>query len=252
MSYILCLGFKSIIYKELPTVRLSINQHFIDEFSVDSNNKNTDIKNIWVYNDDFDNFKKSCYLENIYSWYEKNIKFNDVFSRDISFRFFEINESIILDKDKNNICIEVFNNDNNHTNGFMTNSTLLLIPIIYMIPKSFLKDYEKNIKEFLYDQQKLRNSQDKINEIKNYYKNKNLHFFALHGKSAQKKIKKEYNMTNEDFNSFEWIGGNALINLFFDCELLTYSDTKNFSFSSDLFYGIANKYLEYENHGNYN
>ena len=79
MSYILCLGFKSIIYKELPTVRLSINQHFIDEFSVDSNNKNTDIKNIWIYNDDFNNFKKSCYLENIYSWYEKNIKFDDIY-----------------------------------------------------------------------------------------------------------------------------------------------------------------------------
>ena len=61
-------------------VNPTFNTHksLTDLIVTNSNNKNTDIKNIWVYNDDFDNFKKSCYLENIYSWYEKNIKFDDI------------------------------------------------------------------------------------------------------------------------------------------------------------------------------
>ena len=164
MSYLLCLGFISYQYKKEPTVRLFVDDIFIDEFELckshDSklfkNNKNIDHtptikgKNTEYYNSEYTNYLKQLDPSVPWNMFKKVLKYNKCPLRsDMSLRFYKLHDHFI--KKSKNIRLEIQSNDSNFTNGFMTSSTTYSLRVAYLIPQEIYKNPKKYFQK--YDQQ---------------------------------------------------------------------------------------------------
>ena len=94
MSYILCVGIKSTIFKKNPILRLYINDYFIDEYTVDSDSKIQSESNVMlpdtnIFSNNFIQFLQSFDLLNIVER-KANIPKNypGILSNDINVRYF--------------------------------------------------------------------------------------------------------------------------------------------------------------------
>ena len=154
MSYLLFLGFDTILYKVNPIARIYINNYFIDEFCV---NKNISFKN-----------KKSS----IPLLYPKNNTYNSK----IGFcKCFEIDKKLLFDSKINELCIEIFNNDNNYTNGFLSKSTEVFLSYVFCIQKKDLLNYEK----IIIQRQQFKNSLNNTKNIVDWYTRPKYFLFDL-------------------------------------------------------------------------
>ena len=146
MKYLLGIGFVvTQKYKKDPIVRVSIDDRFVDEFTISESpdyDKNWMLDfDPWVYKapfTDWDNHKRP--------WVKYRIKDN-VFPK--KFNLYVIDETHL--KYKKQLIIDITNSDSNYTNGFMTKSTLLdfkafLLPLKYL--KFFYHDGYKIRKDF--------------------------------------------------------------------------------------------------------
>ena len=47
-------------------------------------------------------------------------------------------------KDKNNLTVEMINDDNNYTNGFMTKATYVIPKFLFVVPKFIIKNFDQH------------------------------------------------------------------------------------------------------------
>lgn len=246
MSYLLCLGFTVNKFKKDPVVRLYINKTFLYEFELLQ--KKTLENNIYgsFYNDHYYKFVKntSSKFEDIVSY--KKINF---FRSDLSLYYFEFNPSIIKGVDCQ-LQIEIKNNDSNFTNGFLTKSTLISLPIAYMIPKKHIIDYKNFIRDYLFYKNNFKKTHNNIYEIKSFYKIKKEYFNFLQYNGKKITWTNTKTMYTQDiFTHNIYVGGDGKFNLLFDSKFLLKDDNffKNYELDTNLLFAIANKYIQYEN-----
>lgn len=247
MSYVLCLGFNLKLYKKNPTVRVFINNLFIDQFEIKNIFNSVEPGRLQT-KEFFDLRKQHSQLNNVPLSYvmHKNTKYIDPKTFII---FFEIDKSCIA-KNTNNLKIEVSNDDNNYTNGFMTRSTYIGLNTCMLIPKEMLVNYKKTIDQYESDLLELRRSQKSIKEIQSYYKSK-LDAFKLSSRYGYKKKMVWYNNQNKKYQYawLEWVGISGYTNIVFSEKNYSY-DKKNILWcripTIDM-YWLGYKYNYYEN-----
>ena len=259
MSYILCLGLKSTIYKKNPVLRLFINNYFIDEFSLDLESKNftPNFYNPGYYTD-FNLFSKKFISETLLKYSildnverKDRIKdYNNILNDDIILRFFEINKNIIDLRQENKIILEILNDDNNYSNGFFTKGTSLSLNIAYLIPKQNIEKSYNFLKEIDSKRDRLKKSCDNLDSIKNFYKKRKIVFDLLNycirnnsftfTDNKNKAIRNIIGPTEiGQTGKFQLVFKNDLI----DCDLDKFVYTNN----AYLFLALANKYKQYAN-----
>jgi hypothetical protein len=136
MKYVLGLGLKiNQKYKKNSTVRVFIDESFIDEYEIDS----------------ADTASTPVIIEELCYWFPKsNIKTlpkEDFFVQcPKHWKTYVIDDSII--KNSNEIRLVIDNDDTNYTNGFLTNSTLLDLRHVFLLPSDFFNHFHSNAKTF--------------------------------------------------------------------------------------------------------
>ena len=261
MSYILCLGLNIKLYKTPPRVRVFLNNIFIDEFIVSTNTKlhnnipqSKDPTYSWNYAwaDSLVNLKKKHGLLNPIECTPQLYKITEFFTNHTFLKFFELDKKYMNSVQKHNLKIEILNNDNNYTNGFLTKSTYIVLSIVYLIPKKILIDYKNFCNEYLFTLKNLRSTHKNISEILYYYKGYNFKFDILNYKSKNKKEKLVWidNFGNrQNIDTLEQIGITGYTELFFDKKIFTYNklELKKEDIGTTLLYSLGNKYTQYEN-----
>jgi hypothetical protein len=259
MSYVLFLAFKSIVYKIPPIVRVSLDNTFLDEFAIDKFYSVNDINNPdKIISDEWISTLKDYKKVNPVPQYKSVTKSHKkILNKDLFFKIFELDEKIINLKEEHTLIIEIFNNDNNHTNGFLTKSTMLSLSTVYLIPKILLLNLDVFYDRFETDRKKYRATHFDIIALKNSYKKKQSMFDLLTSNVKEGNIIPWYNNLNNEMEKFElhqWLGGDGYFKLPFKNKLITYEDNrvKDYSLNESLMYGLFNKYREYENQRNTN
>ncbi len=145
MNHILCLGFNTLKYRKDPFVRISINDRFLDEFEVDAgqvggeeDHKGWD-KDRLIFNKKYFEIKRRDYRGRETEWTKDSYK--DAINDKIKLKFYELPYSVL--RNKVNLQIDVKNEDNNYTNGFMTKSTYLYFTVCLLLPKVHFRDLHK-------------------------------------------------------------------------------------------------------------
>lgn len=206
MSYVLFLGFKCTVYKKPPTVRVSLNDIFLDEFSIVPKSI-CNLNEIGVYsNYAYEHCAGSKLLnpnlKNYTKFYSKDMaKF---VNKDILFCAFEVSENIWQENTK--LKIEIINQDNNYTNGFLTKSTMVSLCVVQLIPKIALINPINFYNEYMNKVLETKKTQLNADSIKNMYRKK-LHMFNVCDYTPTPIV--FYNsVTNkiEKKNPYEWIG----------------------------------------------
>jgi hypothetical protein len=261
MSYILCLAFRSMAYKTPPLIRCFVNDLFIDEFYIDrlSNPPNT----IEVKKDIWSVTTKKIMSSEEWKLSGGNIKLNllpdnffDLYDNDIFLRFFEIDEKIFKEDNKNLIRIEFDCNSNNYTNGFLTKQSMIQLASVYCCPKNILQNYNVFLEDFKIKNKNIRQYSN-LNELFDWYKWKKT-FFDIVSFSTDDEHKKlvswHNNLSKKTFkiSPFQWVGGLGTLTVSFDKDLLDFTENKLLNYAVDYIelYTLANKYKEYENYGN--
>jgi hypothetical protein len=185
MKYLLAVGFFCSVYEKKPQARLFLNNNLIDEFDIDPCLE-----------------KKSLLPEGVLTPFKWEIRKKQSFNRLPNLRIYEIELNSI--SENSILRIEIKNNNNNYSNGFMSKNTLIRLSALYLIP------YNKKLIKKLISRQRA----NQYNE--NYawqYIRKN-HLFDLvpysiwYGKNKQR-------FGNEFDLIFCEIGGDG----FFECKL---------------------------------
>lgn len=129
MKYIIALGFCFIKYLKPMKVTISSNQ-MIDDFSIDEDVPEHDHPVVWpvkYYDEEFD---RLCRI----SRNNGELPFRSIPKK---FFFYEVSEKLL----GAGLHIEVDCEDNNHTNGFMTDTSLHKLRMACILPKNFLSFY---------------------------------------------------------------------------------------------------------------
>jgi hypothetical protein len=152
MKYLLGLGFFiKERYKKNPRVRLFIDQTFIDEFDITTNAKND---HEWLSDSEHWIHKKQ---EEDWIWFNRRKNYGENESRLVKqknqltlhtdkdfpdgIRCYLLDQELL--KRSNKIKCEVYNNDTNNTNGFMSRSTLLDLSQIFLLPCRYIDFFRK-------------------------------------------------------------------------------------------------------------
>ena len=120
MKYLLVVGFSCNVYQREPRARLYFNNQLIDEFFIQRHAENKNFIN------PYKNIKhtvESIPRQKQIEYYQKSLPF---------LRFYELN--INRELRQANIKIDIDNNDNNYTNGFISRNTLLQGRVLSLLP----------------------------------------------------------------------------------------------------------------------
>lgn len=252
MSYILCLGFNSKIYRTAPKVRIFLNNFFLDEYDINNNSLECSHPFISEYSDDLYQFKQDAggrlTPNTVFSSLHKVKNF---FNNQLCLKFFDLSEKYINSAIAHNLKIEIFNNDNNYTNGFLTKSTYVTLSIAYLIPKKILVNYKVFLDEYFTSLKNQRIQHSNLKQIKNYYNSYNFKFDILNFASKNKREKliwiDQENNKNK-YGVYEWIGITGSTELLFDNKIFIF-DKLNIAkeeINGTLLYSLGNKYTQYE------
>jgi hypothetical protein len=126
MDYVLGIGFWCNKYKKLPTARVYFKDQFLEEFEI-NHNPIPDIGHLPIAK--YANEKQIVVKKPIAKWPEAKLFV-------IPYEQVENNEEI-------KITVEIDNNDNNYTNGFMTKFTSICLKTFFFCRKDFILDREK-------------------------------------------------------------------------------------------------------------
>lgn len=118
MKYVLLLSFSYKQYKDMNgEMTIHLNDRMIDSITLDEDIKLKNVKIVTRHPDGKEQV--------------------DNFIRPEKMFYYEIEDTELLDPDKDNVLkLSVNNDNNNYTNGFMTKSSLLTIANIYFMPKA--------------------------------------------------------------------------------------------------------------------
>jgi len=167
MDLTLCLGFTCIVYKTPPTIRIFVNDFFVDEFELHATVRKKDVSTFYKSVSQIK--QKTTTISELdpkIIYPQKDIDSN------ISLKFYDLKNISSNNKNKCNITIEVKNQDNNYTNGFSTQSTLLSFPIVLLTSTKIIANFKSFYRRFLSKTQRIRGAQKKAKDIKKYYINK--------------------------------------------------------------------------------
>jgi hypothetical protein len=128
MDHVLILGFNCFVYKKNPRARIFVNDYFIDEFEVDE----------FISNFFLERLGENQNIKGFIKRKNKTVYKDKLFPK---LKVYTISHNLL--RESNKIKIEVENNDNNYTNGFMTLSTMLELMHFYLIPKKIIDRYLK-------------------------------------------------------------------------------------------------------------
>ena len=261
MSYILCLAIQGYQYKKEPLFRLFLDKKFLYEFNLKFKKNADDFPKKFsdnIYEHIFDKnyiinknpLQNGNILQNIISL-KKNI-----LTSDLHYFFFELDKNQLYNSEK--FVLEIFNNDSNFTNGFLTKSTRISIKLMYLIPKKILKDYKNFFKSWEDKIQEEKNSCKSLDDIKNFYKNKivlqknffnlldnNSIIFTNNGRTQNIVFRNFFLVYTGGYTKLTVPFVNNLNNNFNKDNLL-YNDTGEHAIT----YLLCNKYKEYEDSGN--
>jgi len=257
MSYILCLGFRVNVYKKFPKIRVFLNDIFIDEFLISGvKNSNYDGNELYkILSDSFQNLKFKTLLHPNAMIFYKEIQ--TPLSNKVFLKFFELDENYINSLAKHKLKIQVFNDDNNFTNGFLTKSTFIALRIASIIPKKILIDHLNFMSNHLSFMKESRCNHKSIEEICNDYIDK-IKFFDLISYATCGKESINPLIWHNDKGSvnryltYEWVGISGYTELSFDKTVISYDkfNIEKFMVSYTFLYLLGNKYVQYANQRN--
>ena len=126
MKYILVLGIEYKKYKKPASVSLHIGEKFIDKFELYQDYSNATQMPLYIESYWFNVLNKSSWLDKprgLRTWQDMP-KF---------FKIYEINDDDL----KGVLKVQVKNSNNDYTNGFMKNSSVIKLSIVALFPKEF-------------------------------------------------------------------------------------------------------------------
>jgi len=241
MDLTLIIGYVCNIYKKPPSVRIFLNNFFIDEFECNSTISIDEMKlyrplderdnKIFGYKSDPLNPSKPLTCKNIDQ--SVNLKYYNLKNLPIN------NESLLC------VRIEVDNNDSNYTNGFITQSTMVSFPIISLLSTKTFQNWHEFSKRYLLRLKKLREKHQDIQSIKKHYTKKGL-FFAIRRENFifYKNDEKKYIYSN-------MCGGSGKFEIKFYKKYFNIICDKSIGIKRlgqwQYISALLNKYLQYEN-----
>ena len=264
MSYILFLGFKCIVYKKPPTVRVSLNDIFLDEYSL-TPHRSFQFNEYFIPNKELQK-KVKHKLDPSAGHYTKIMdNINQLIDKDIMFYGLEIDQNIL--QENNCIKIEYLDLVNNFNNGFMTKTTLISLQCIFLFPKNVLLNPSNFLDTFYCGRDTYKKRSLDINSLIKYYQQPTIELFNIVYNNLQDtKIKNNlpkhyvydkinfFNLRSNKLESIigqQWVGTNGYFNLDFDkksyeenVDLIDFSNT-NITPRYLLF--LSNKYKQYAN-----
>jgi len=261
MSYILFLGFRLAIYQQPPTFRLYCNNNFLDEFTIRTKpNKIINFGYDILSNDFLKLYKQNrSLLDYKGDWNFLPRNFNNFFHKDINWKIFEIDANIFKSKENHNLLLEVRNDDNNFTNGFMTKNTLFSLCLAYCVPKHYLSNLQLLFEEYVSFKLITRKTHLDVSSIKIDYKTRKSGLFDILGFNLLEQTNYQNNqlLTWHPNNNrkkkiverFSWIGESGHFNLNFSNEILmlTKNTYQKYGLTDQILMGLANKYNLYAN-----
>jgi len=118
MRYLLVMGFFCDVYRREPRARLYFNNKLIDEFFIENHIKKIDLELSTKHP------LEPIPMQNRIKHCEKSLPPLHIYELDIHKESKHVN-----------IRIDISNDDNNYTNGFMTQNTLLQCRVLSLLPK---------------------------------------------------------------------------------------------------------------------
>lgn len=227
MRYLLVVGFYCQVYKKEPLSRIFVNNQLIDEFTVP------------LFNHDFPNritFFKDKHILQPYPTSESD---NNFFNTMPQIKFYELDvDDSITDL---NLKIKILNNDNNHSNGFLSSSTVIQLRVCSFFP------LDQKLINRLY----IRNKKFFLRNFAWCYKAKKNSFFdlLLNGMKWQGENGQIFETRSTDYRGLPAVGGNG----FFTCDLIKKywffipKLSKSYKFTFPMFYinHFLNKYNQH-------
>jgi len=141
MRQLLILGFHCKIYKKSPLIRVFADDQFLDEFELPATEydetKNQNILKEITHTRDNELEYKAFDHPNARVDTDKNLK--DISKIKISNPFLAFVEFNDIDSKNLIIKIEIKNNDSNYSNGFMTDSTLIMLNQCWIFSEKLMK-----------------------------------------------------------------------------------------------------------------
>ena len=255
MSYLLFLGFKSIVYKVPPKIRVYLDDIFLDEFSIIPT-KLCDINNLQLHSDDW--LSRRNLLSNSTTNLQKiHTDYNKLFDNDIVFKILEIDSEIFKKNLKSELRIELVNASNNYTNGFMTKSTLISLYVVRIIPKNVIVDAEHYCDAFYTSRRNEKSLHSDTKSILNFYKSKTIAFDILANNTIFKKNNNKifamtpwYSNNNVEYiRRYSWLGQKGFFKFLVLNKWIQIKnkDFKNVNFFEVELLCLRNKYKDYEN-----
>ena len=197
--------FKNKMAKLPPIIQSNINKkdtkklqelrkyNLVDELIKNKVVKDSKIKNWWE-------IKKIKPTD--YPYYYRGTTTSEIPNK---IKMYEIDDHLFYNKEENNIKLEICNSDSNYSNGFMTNSTLIQLRSMFLIPKHLLLNNCKKLKQIYksyFDHTDIRKeAEEKI---------KNFNDFQMGHWPMPATFK--FNNKNHNFwHSWQWLGGNGTI-----------------------------------------
>ena len=265
MSYALFIGFKTKVFTTPPTIKVTIDNYYVDEFcpekyQAEYNEHDPDASG-YIYSKEYQAaVKKTVKLDPVPFYKKQDQKPQSYFIPEIEWKMFELGSHVIDRGEKHRIVLEVFNGDNNYTNGFMTDSTMIKFDVVYLVPTSVLKDPIKFCDDYNEIRKKFRQHNTTSTEVKNSYKflsSKPKLFDIWTNNFRPTYIDNEVRATapwyHEDnilkeIQSTEWIGSEGYFKLDFTDEMFNFNPaSKDFpKFDEQLLMGLSDKYQQYE------
>lgn len=141
MEHILIVGLLSKVYKVNPIARLYIDDAFLDEYDLSSTNY--DLEGFAI--------AKADNLANVRPYAQSSPK---------------IYEFDTEHKEDLTIKIQIFNDDNNFCNGFMTQYTKIIMDYIFVIPKKVFLNYSDYYNRHVFGKS---TTVSELKKIKNWY-----------------------------------------------------------------------------------
>jgi hypothetical protein len=148
MRQLLMLGFYCEVYRREPLCRIYINDVLVDEFNIPQSDR------VDIETDVLDPLDPRRYLENFITNppFIKYIEFDDA------------------DADSLDVLLEIQNDDNNYTNGFMSRYTHITLSHLFLISKKVLENINTLTNNFKFSQ---KNWEKYKRNIVDYYANNN-------------------------------------------------------------------------------
>lgn len=169
MKQVLLLSLACSLYRRSPQIRLYINDNFIDEFELTHTIDQEHADKVLMSNNSIENDLHPT----MYGFGDR--KRNFIMQNSFS-KIYEINDTVLY-----KIKLDIKNDDNNYTNGFMNKTTLIYPTFLTMVPLKIFNDADGYAQKYKFNKKYHRSIQQKKQAYTNPGKKQLIkNFFASH------------------------------------------------------------------------